>query len=780
MILSGSGVGQPFPVALNEGDVRRLAGPGVFRRGDVLQRAGHVIDPTAQPDSLGAQVLGTWRRADLVTVTSTSGTLQSSCTCRGGAFCRHAAALLLHWVRARASFVSALGAEILGDEYDNYEEYDEFGYESGDESEWPLVGEETAIAQYSRLLESYAMNDLRLLAKRRGERVTARTKAELVDTLGRVLAGPESMDIAIAGLNEEQRLTLDLTDLLAPAGGAQAGDVSAAYIALGGSEKVTSGLLPTTMRTLVDLGLVIPVVSRVGEPRYAVPDAVRYRLTTAVSVLRPSLRATSKDIPADRREESPKLNIVEVCQVVFREVEQGRIGQRLLPWEIPASPALPLGWQIDGGVPDRSPQLPPYGASDIVLNPAPSFLPLPDILNLVELTGRSVAMLTFALDLMVSLGLIELAPGAAQQRLVTRPNRWLRVLLASPAERTSLLVNAWLKMSAPTELHLIAGTAGPLELHYNPSLAGWWSPQQPHVAAVRRRIYRLLIRDLDDGEAVSAAWRDPDSLVELCRKLEPRLLQGEAATSREAWWFVDPRRSQERLKLSEKRDWQFIWRAVVAAILAGPMHWLGLVELAPGNHGPVGFRPLPALRGFGELEAKEGFDAPLAGSFTFAPDPEDGDRGRAPGSIIVPAGTPAEAAHRTLALLGELADASPAGLCYRLTTNRVREQFDLGLTIRDLVRVLESHAGGSLPDELRATLERWWSGFGTIRLYDDITLIELADDLLLAELLATSTLGSALVHTFSPRLIAVDPTMVDGILADLTRFGHTPHLLEDV
>jgi hypothetical protein len=65
-----------------------------------------------------------------------------------------------------------------------------------------------------------------------------------------------------------------------------------------------------------------------------------------------------------------------------------------------------------------------------------------------------------------------------------------------------------------------------------------------------------------------------------------------------------------------------------------------------------------------------------------------------------------------------------------------------------------------------------------VRLYDDLTLIELADDYLLPELLRVTSLPAAMIHTLSPRLIAVDPQAVDRLVAELTRAGHPPGVFE--
>ncbi|MDQ2741959.1 MAG: hypothetical protein M3Z66_06630, partial [Chloroflexota bacterium] len=96
-----------------------------------------------------------------------------------------------------------------------------------------------------------------------------------------------------------------------------------------------------------------------------------------------------------------------------------------------------------------------------------------------------------------------------------------------------------------------------------------------------------------------------------------------------------------------------------------------------------------------------------------------------------------------------------------------------------LMALLGERAGGTLPEAVQAILERWWESYGAIRLYDEVTLVELGDDLLLRELLAASSLRDSVLHTFSPRLVAIDSARVDELVEELTRLGYTPRVVEE-
>jgi hypothetical protein len=146
-------------------------------------------------------------------------------------------------------------------------------------------------------------------------------------------------------------------------------------------------------------------------------------------------------------------------------------------------------------------------------------------------------------------------------------------------------------------------------------------------------------------------------------------------------------------------------------------------------------------------------------------------------TVRVPSGADLSV-HGLLRRAGELVDTSGRGLAYGLTAASVRDAFDGGLTGPDLLAWLAAHADGPLPAVARRTLEGWWARYGTLRLYDEVTLLELGDDLLVRELQATTSLDKSLLCTFSPRVVAVDPAAADALVAELTRLGHTPRVVE--
>jgi hypothetical protein len=109
----------------------------------------------------------------------------------------------------------------------------------------------------------------------------------------------------------------------------------------------------------------------------------------------------------------------------------------------------------------------------------------------------------------------------------------------------------------------------------------------------------------------------------------------------------------------------------------------------------------------------------------------------------------------------------------------VQAVFDVGMSDTTLIEAIARYGDTRLAEQLGETIREWWSDYGVVRLYDDLTLIELGDDLLLREILASSRLRESLVHTFSPRLVAVRPADVDALVAQLSGLGYRPRVVED-
>jgi len=750
-----------FSVAVSEADVRRLCGEGAYARGDVLQREGHVFAPGIEHQGLAAEVLGTWRRVDVVRVKAGGGQLTSECTCRSGPFCRHAAALLLHWLRARDSFgeiveeaAPTLDRESSAGELDYFDDDEEL-----DPSALYAEQEVAPREEYARLLEAATMQHLRAIARRRGLRVVAKNKVEMVAQLATLLSERAGIEAAIATLGDDERLTLEVANLLGAVGaaGTTSGTVARACATLGMAVKPSGQNFPA-LDTLADLALVVRNETYTSDAANVwVPYAVAAAIPPRDVLLGMSSTVRSVIPPP------AKLGVTEVCQVIGHELAQGHIGVQPMPAQEKVFAALPRGWIAK---PESSPSG-HQSESVRALRPA-LFTAREDLRRLEELTGQTPDMIDFSLWSLLRLGIVEAYTEPPGYVLTVREDLLRTLLALPPAQRLDVVNTAWLAAHDLPELGMIVGEKGPLALHYSLKGQTYWAATHPNAGAVRGLVARIV-----GYLPAETEWYSVESLLTLCRKLAPDLLGNPNVYGGPRWWFSRPGASR-RFDLTQMEDWRRVWAALVRTILTGPMSWLGLIEVGTRHGEPVAFRVRPPAAVLGDrpvpLERPDG-----APPLLLEIDPST----HMP-LATVPPNTLDSGIHTMLTAIGTMTGASPQGLRYRLTAQGVQRAFDSGTSGPQLMAVLGERAGGTLPEAVRAILERWWDSYGAIRLYDEVTLVELGDDLLLRELLAASTLREAVLHTFSPRLVAIDSARVDELVEELTRLGYTPRVVDEV
>jgi hypothetical protein len=130
-----------------------------------------------------------------------------------------------------------------------------------------------------------------------------------------------------------------------------------------------------------------------------------------------------------------------------------------------------------------------------------------------------------------------------------------------------------------------------------------------------------------------------------------------------------------------------------------------------------------------------------------------------------------------LSLLTQVCEArtDPSGqLIYRLSAAGVSKLFEAGWEADPLIATLQETIGQTLPRSMIESIQQWWGNFGSLHLYSNIALIELADDYALTELLASTSLAQHLLYRFSPRLIAIRADGVEALQTELVKKGYTP------
>jgi len=734
---------QPF---YDEDDVRRLCGLTVFAQADVLQRAGHVTGAQRTADALSGNVRGTWRRVDQVTIQTRGNRLQPECTRHGAVFCRHAGALLLHWLREPASVHGpepAFGQSFdLGDLGLDMDWDDDF-LEPQD-----IDSDVTPAAELEQLLEHETIAVIREIARKRGVRVSGTRKADVLREATTGLADPANVDAALAGLNPSELLLLDAVQLSSPVGDTTDTRTFDIYRKLGGK-----GAPP--LDALRELGLVISPEATYYRGRYVrIPFSVVAQLPAREGLATP---LQGKRVPA-APDTQRGLALLSLLTVVAQDALAGG-GTATESTFDPFMAYVPDGFIIHPSDAGRYEELTrSYSAKEGVRLVVPPPLPVADVERLALQTGQADEVVEFAGQLLISLEIAIRTP-----RLTVDAERLRRLLELNAFQQLQLLVSGWLGVPGWAESGLIFGDGGPIHWSWNPRHTA------PSVTSAIAEGVSIVSRVV--GRMPSSVWYDAPSFVETIEGLltsgAPGLAGFRQIAQQLDWtWHGQPRPGQP-LAIRTPEGWSMFIRSIVDAILSGPMSWLGMVDVQQESRRVTAFwvHPTAAILSGKQFEPDE-----LASPGQMSVDDDL--------AIVIPVGSPGTGALGPILQASELVRVAADGLHYQLTSNGFQALFEHGMTPDDIAGLLAEQTGGPIPKAARATLDRWWSGYGHIRLYDELTLIELGDDLLLRELQAATSLDRMLLHQFSPRLIAVEDGAVEQLVTELGARGYAPRIVE--
>jgi hypothetical protein len=369
--------------------------------------------------------------------------------------------------------------------------------------------------------------------------------------------------------------------------------------------------------------------------------------------------------------------------------------------------------------------------------------------RLGDALGQGVAQARFVLRLLDQLGLLKVRDGT-----VVVASTVGQLFDLPMIEQARLLANAWASQVSWSEVHDLQDVL----LRRNLSSTLYLRPDQVYgeLAAARRYVVRL-VRALDPGR-----WHSLASLAGRAFRLRPRfLLDQRAPEGSGAWYIADA--DKQRLELKKEKHWKLVGEPFIRQVVCG-LGWLGIVALDEGADA-LQLTTLGACL--------------LGLSDAYRPEPgEPALRVSADLRIRLPI---AAADAETLALLDRTAalERLAAGeLHYRLTPRSLRDGLAAGQTSAELRDFLQHHSRPRPPRAALDALDVWAAGFGRAQLYSGLTLLELADELLLPELLRATSLSSALFEQLSPRLLLIDPARSDALWAELVAKGYTPQRVQ--
>jgi len=639
-------------------------------------------------------------------------------------------------------------------------------------SEIPLADELNSMARKEqhpaawreivRWLESRSVHELRELARHRGASPHTHRKTELIAELVGLLANPESVHQVLAALHEGEKATLELVYLLAGHESLRQDAIQKALLAWYGP--ILSKDSGVYLDSLVARGLLFAE----GDAK---AGAGRYRIPKAVSICLTSLSKRIDTYPPEQTrsflpKEVPASLLLEAVSHFWQYVRDHQMKVHTAPLQDLENAAQPTLHQ-----PDVLAEIPAWLSDDEEWQIARasylhSTLTLPlselqesDVQALAEMTGCSRDMLDFVYHLLLDLGLLTKVGDSVEvnQLAIERYHKHGEI------QRLQALVSAWLAMKDWNELSLVLRRAGHLHLRRIRGTDFDLQNLYEDLAYIRQFMARLLSLLSDDH------WHSLDALLEAIWQLCPDLscICRASRTPTPQWW-LDSSLGKQPPTPYDKAEWLRNYGPLFAGFVEGPFSWSGSVSLAYEGSKLVAFRLTSLgkylLGRYPQIAAGKGDMRPM----TIGDDL----------TINVQLGRVDTEVHDFLGQFADLMDAESDVFRYRVTPQRLNQAFENGMELKTILSFLETVSGAAVPVAACRTLEEWWQNYGSVRLYENPTVIEFADEYTLQELLNTTSLAEQIIYQLSPCLVVIKPESVDTLMAEMVRKGYTPKMKE--
>lgn len=627
---------------------------------------------------------------------------------------------------------------------------------------WPglLADDEAAESALRSYLSACTIRELRAIGKRRGFRLRGTAKAGIVEQLIAALRESARQPDILEGLTEDERNALLLVNtLFGVEGSLPHRDVQWAWESHnmpGGKEA-----LQEVLNGFFEYGLLYRCRDHYRGPAHYhwLPDLGLLQL--------PARELALETLPRRKwRRTSRPRNKVHVLKAVwllvaFLEREPLRMAPTLPPYQYERFYPWLEGWEYDreeAGLLAQSGYGAPYPEKDAVISiPIQKRLVAPADLGRLAVWVGGDADFAEWLVLLAMGGRMLNPPQIPEGPFTLNHDTWNEVASLSPEDQFGFLFHTWrqsmpgfselsLAMNQQTKIRVVRSIMFP---DFRPTNL------TDHLGQGRRSVLRSL------QSAPARQWLDWNHYSEGVRTVNPVFLH--AGRPQATWGFAT--RQGKRLDPQDPEQWDMAYRPTLAATLEGPLRWLGIVDVAYRGSNLVAFQLTEtgawALRGEGQ---------PLTDVAKETGKPSVSWQNKRTFRVRL--------SHRTtdfLKTVGEFATPTNRPFTYQLTNESIERAFTGGTGPAAVIQAFEN-LGAPMPTNTRRYLEDTWSRFGRMHLYGNLTVLELADDMALREIVANTNLEEHIIHEFSPRLVVVEDSAVDKVVEALVAQGYTPRV----
>jgi hypothetical protein len=280
------------------------------------------------------------------------------------------------------------------------------------------------------------------------------------------------------------------------------------------------------------------------------------------------------------------------------------------------------------------------------------------------------------------------------------------------------------------------------------------------------------------AQAPSNQWISFPAFARFIYRLNPSFLQKRQRLFPSPHWWLEQEEGRP-LQPAQMNDWMRAEGHYLARLLRGPLHWWGITDLALSDEGRLlAFRLTPMadllLSGIEHAELAHMQNDQVSTSFLEVLET---------GELLVSCTSGAWPLIELIEDFAETSGIHSERLCYRLAPGPLAEALSRGqrpIALLQLLRQLtEKEEQTDTPlARLLAQLERWTASYGHVRLYTGVSLLEVADTLVMRELSAITSVEEQVVQAISPTRMILKKQGTERLIEDLKRRGQVPLLHE--
>jgi hypothetical protein len=284
------------------------------------------------------------------------------------------------------------------------------------------------------------------------------------------------------------------------------------------------------------------------------------------------------------------------------------------------------------------------------------------------------------------------------------------------------------------------------------------------------------------AQAPQGQWINFSTFARFVFRLNPTFLQRrQSQFATPHWWLeqVEGRSLQPTLF----GDWMLAEGRYLVRLLKGPLYWWGICDviLSPDD-GLLAFQLTPLANTFlNELALDNQLIPTETLTSTHAPVIEIAESGE----LTIPCTFANWHLIELIERFAEVKGVQSTRLCYQLTPGSLDEAFARGESPVPLLELLHSMAEyqhSIAPDgplaRLLIQLERRIASYGRVRFYTNASLLEAADQQVVKELSATTSLQENILRSINPTLFILKKNAIEDLFDELKRRGQVP-LLHD-